>query len=144
MHLVCGFAWQCSERLILAVARAVGSCPDAARSVYTAGVKGVTIEYSFVGDFHMTRSTSTLRLLLLVLGSRSSEYWGGTPSCSQDATSPAKFQLHFFGNMVQFSGFGVLCSLRWWRFREHGTRFETMAILVKALKCVTKRLRAFP
>ena len=26
----------------------------------------------------------------------------------------------------------------------HGTRFETMAILVKALKCVTKRLRAFP
>ena len=70
MHLVCGFAWQCSERLILAVARAVGSCPDAARSVYTAGVKGVTIEYSFVGDFHMTRSTSTLRLLLLVLAVR--------------------------------------------------------------------------
>ena len=27
---------------------------------------------------------------------------------------------------------------------RHGTRFETMAILVKALKCVTKRLRAFP
>ena len=26
----------------------------------------------------------------------------------------------------------------------HGTRFEMMAILVKALKCVTKRLRAFP
>ena len=26
----------------------------------------------------------------------------------------------------------------------HGTRFGTMAILVKALKCVTKRLRAFP
>ena len=28
--------------------------------------------------------------------------------------------------------------------REHGTRFEMMAILVKALKCATKRLRAFP
>ena len=27
---------------------------------------------------------------------------------------------------------------------SHGTRSETMAILVKALKCVTKRLRAFP
>ena len=27
---------------------------------------------------------------------------------------------------------------------DHGTRFETMAILVKALKCVTKRLHAFP
>ena len=27
---------------------------------------------------------------------------------------------------------------------HHGTRFETMAILVKALKCATKRLRAFP
>ena len=27
---------------------------------------------------------------------------------------------------------------------NHGTRFETMAILVKALKCATKRLRAFP
>ena len=26
----------------------------------------------------------------------------------------------------------------------HGTRFETMAILVKALKCATKRLHAFP
>ena len=29
-------------------------------------------------------------------------------------------------------------------FLGHGTRFETMAILVKALKCATKRLRAFP
>ena len=28
--------------------------------------------------------------------------------------------------------------------RFHGTRFETMAILVKALKCATKRFRAFP
>ena len=28
--------------------------------------------------------------------------------------------------------------------QTHGTRFEMMAILVKAPKCATKRLRAFP
>ena len=43
------------------------------------------------------------------------------------------------------------CMLLWGKLRIslglvdlHGTGFETMAILVKALKCVTKRLRAFP
>ena len=35
-------------------------------------------------------------------------------------------------------------AVRCLKCRGHGTRFETMAILVKALKCVTKRLRAFP
>ena len=44
----------------------------------------------------------------------------------------------------RFRGSNSGCPTQFFLAFCHGTRFEMMAILVKALKCVTKRLRAFP